>query len=42
MDRASAVISRNPDRDIVASADRLVRLGFAAGQLGWKKGNRNI
>jgi sugar phosphate isomerase/epimerase len=26
------IISRNPDCDILASADRLVRLGFAAGQ----------
>jgi sugar phosphate isomerase/epimerase len=25
------IISRNPDRDIAASADKLVRLGFAAG-----------
>jgi L-ribulose-5-phosphate 3-epimerase len=28
------IISRHPDRDIVASADKLVGLGFAAGQLG--------
>jgi hypothetical protein len=36
-------ISRNPDRDIVASADKLVRLGFATVSSGaGSKGNRKL
>ena len=35
------IVSRDPDRDIIASADKLARLGFATGQVRHEKRIRN-